>query len=291
MLWPEGIQPSHQDYALIKQLEAAILQHAGGYENFRVDVPQLLRRAIDEVIDSARSNRFTLIEIEKTEKTYIGTKIEILLRNHLGMSKGKVLDLSINGIEVDIKNTIGSNWTIPGEAMGHPCILLKSQENTSLCSFGIIVIRDEILNPGKNRDGKRTISRAGLAQVHWLLKDEPYPENFWEKLDTETRLAIITPRGGTERLANLFRKVQSRPISRLLVQAVAQQDDYMKRIRRNGGARDVLAPEGIALLWGQKDKLLIQKLGLPACGPDEFISFKPEKPEHAQLLREAGHID
>ena len=291
MLWPEGIQPSHPDYPLVAQLAAAILRHAGGYEKFRVDIPQLLRRAIDEVIDSARSNRFTLIEIEKTEKTYIGTKIEILLRNYLGMSKGKVLDLSIDGIEVDIKNTIGSNWTIPSEAMGHPCILLKAQESTSLCSFGIIVIRDEILNPGRNRDGKRTISQAGMAHVHWLLKDEPYPENFWEKLDAETRREIITPRGGTERLANLFRLVKNRPISRLLVQAVAQQDDYMKRIRRNGGARDVLAPEGIAILWGQKDRLLIRQLGLPVSGPDEFISFKPETAEHIKLLRDAGHID
>jgi Restriction endonuclease NaeI len=291
MLSSDGIQPSHPDYALVTQLESVILRHGGGYEKFREDIPQLLRRAIDEVIDSARSNRFTLIEIEKTEKTYIGTKIEILLRNYLGMNKGKVLDLSIDGIEVDIKNTIGSNWTIPSEAMGHPCILLKAQESTSLCSFGIIVIRDEILNPGRNRDGKRTISQAGMAHVHWLLKDEPYPENFWEKLDTETRQEIVTPRGGTERLANLFRRVQNRPISRLLVQAVAQQDDYMKRIRRNGGARDVLAPEGIAILWGQKDKLLIHKLGVPACGPDEFISFKPGTAEQIQLLRDAHHID
>ena len=288
---PAGFDSSHQDYALIKQLEAAILRHAGGFEKFRVDIPQLLRRAIDEVIDSSRSNRFTLIEIEKTEKTYIGTKIEILLRNHLGMSKGKVLDLSIDGIEVDIKNTIGSNWTIPIEAIGHPCILLKAQESTSRCSFGLIVIRDDILNLGRNRDGKRTISQSGFAQVHWLLRDVSYPQNFWEYLDPKTREDITSPRGGTERLAALFRAVQGRPISRLLVQAVAQQDDYMKRIRRNGGARDLLAPEGIAILWGQKDRELIRKLGLPSCGPDEFISFKPESLEEITLLRNAGQID
>lgn len=288
---PAGLQPSDPDYALVKQLEAAILRYAGGYERFFLEVPRLLRRAIDEVIDSARSNRFTLIEIEKTEKTYIGTKIEILLRNYLGMSKGKILDLSIDGIEVDIKNTIGTNWSIPSEALGHPCILVKAQERTSLCSFGIIVIRDEILNPGKNRDGKRTISHSGLAHVHWLLKDEPYPENFWEKLDADTRRQIIAPRGGAERLANLFRLVQNRPISRLLVQAVAQQDDYMKRIRRNGGARDILAPEGIAVLWGRKDRSLIMQLGLPLCAANEFISFEPKLETHVALLRTSGHID
>lgn len=288
---PISFDESHQDYVLIKRLEAAILRHAGGIDKFKVDIPQLLRRAIDEVIDSARSNRFTLIEIEKTEKTYIGTKIEILLRNHLQMSKGKVLDLSIDGIEVDIKNTIGSNWTIPIEALGHPCILLKAQETTSRCSFGLIVIRDDILNPGKNRDGKRTVSKSGFAQVYWLLRDVPYPENFWEYLDPATREEITSHRGGTTGVAALFRSVQGRPISRLIVQSVAQQKDYMKRVRRNGGARDLLAPEGIAILWGDKDRELIRLLGLPTCTLEEFISFRPEKPEDIALLRTAGHID
>lgn len=239
---PLGFNETHQDFLLIKQLEAAILRHAGGFEKFRVDIPRLLRRAIDEVIDSARPNRFVLLEIEKTEKTYIGTKIEILLRNHLGMRKGHVLDLAIDGIEVDIKNTIAANWTIPIEAIGHPCILLRAQETTSRCSFGLIVIRENVLHDGRNRDGKRTISKAGLAQVYWLLRDVPYPQNVWEYIDPQTRAAITTPRGGAERLAALFRTMQGKPIARLLVQSVAQQDDYMKRIRRNGGARDLLAP-------------------------------------------------
>ncbi len=169
-----GLAPTHPDYEQTQRLETAILQKAKGFENFKVNFSALLRRAIDEVIDSARSNRFTLDEIEKTEKTYLGTKIEILLRNYLKMSKGKVLDLSIDGIEVDIKNTIGTNWTIPQEAVGHPCLLVKAHEEKATCSFGIVVITDALLNLGKNRDGKRTISKIGMESVHWLLRDEPY---------------------------------------------------------------------------------------------------------------------
>ncbi len=97
--------------------------------------------------------------------------------------------------------------------------------------------------------------------------------------------------GGTLRLAALFSAVQKRPISRLLVQAVAQQDDYMKRIRRNGGARDLLAPQGIALLWGQADRDLIAKLKLGPVGPDEFISYKPIATAEIELLQKARHID
>ena len=75
------------------------------------------------------------------------------------------------------------------------------------------------------------------------------------------------------------------------VQALAQQHDYMKRVRRNGGARDLLAPKGIALLWGGGDKATIAKLNLGPVSADEFISYKPVTQSEADLLRAVGHID
>ena len=286
-----GLASQDPDYSLVKRLADAVVAQAGNLVRFRNDVPVLLRQAIDEVIDSARSKRFTIDEIEKTEKTYIGTKIEILLRNYLKLPKGRKLDLSIDGVEVDIKNTIGKNWTIPLEAVGHPCILLKADESTSRCSFGITVIRDHYLNKGRNRDGKRTISKTGFNQIYWLLLDSPYPPNFWQHLEPKIRAEITGPGGGTDRVAALFRRVQKKPISRLLVQGLAQQHDYMKRIRRNGGARDQLALEGIAILGGLTDRELIEQLDLPPCGSADFISFKPTKPQDIQLLKQAGHIE
>lgn len=107
------------DQKLLRRLEAAIIRESGGRSRFNADVPLLFRQAIDEVIDTPRSGRFTLDELEKTEKTYIGTKIEILLRNYLRLQRGLKLDLLIDGVEVDVKNTVVSNWTIPSEAMGH----------------------------------------------------------------------------------------------------------------------------------------------------------------------------
>jgi hypothetical protein len=260
-------------------------------DNLGVDIPQLFRRAIDEVIDAPRTNRFTLSETEKTEKTYLGTKIEILLRAHLGLPKGRILDLAIGGVETDVKNTMGGNWTIPMEAFGHPCLLLRENEKTATCSIGMIIARDAYLNPGQNRDAKRSFSVAGLRNVWWLLRDHPYPPNFWESMPLKQRQAIMNSGGGTARLAALFKTNQRRAISRLLVQSVAQQEDYMKRIRRNGGARDVLAPQGIAILWGQADRTLIHELKLGPVGPDEFISYEPTSAAEIALLRGAGHID
>jgi Restriction endonuclease NaeI len=282
---------AHSDYGALAPLVAAFITAAGGLPHLTQEIPQIIRKAIDEVIDAPRTNRFTLAETEKTEKTYLGTKIEILLRAYLDLPKGNILDLSIAGVETDIKNTMGGNWTIPMEAFGHPCLLLKENEKTALCSVGIIIARDAYLNPGSNRDAKRSFSVAGLRNVWWLLKDHPYPPNFFEMMPLSQRHAIMNAGGGTARLAALFEAVQKKPISRIIVQAIAQQDDYMKRIRRNGGARDVLAPKGIAILWGTGDKGRIEKLKLGPVGPDEFVSYKPTDAAEIALLRSAQHID
>lgn len=243
------------------------------------------------MIDSKRSGRFTLDELEKTELTYIGTKVEILLRNYLKLERGDKLDLKIDGIEVDVKNTVRSQWTIPMEAMGHPCILIRAQERRALCWFGLLVIREPYLNKGKNRDQKRTISELGRQRIRWLLEAAPYPPNFWERIGAEGKNAITTPRGGTDRIAALFTTVQQKPISRNVVEALARQKDYMKRIRGNGGTRDILSPLGIAILWGKNDRELIEELGLPSCTNDEFISFKAVKDADISLLRRACRID
>jgi len=64
----------------------------------------------------------------------------------------------------------------------------------------------------------------------------------------------------------------------------------MKRIRRNGGARDILAPRGIAVLYSENDRELMKALGL-SFGSREFMSFRAKDQSQAGLLRQAGHID
>lgn len=282
---------SHPDYATLAPLSSAIYRYAKGREAFERQVPMILRQAIDEVIDAPRSNRFRLAETEKTEKTYLGTKVEILLRNYLQIPKGKVLDLYIDGVETDIKNTMGSNWTIPLESHGHPALLIRSNEKTARCDVGLVIVRPEYLNQGTNRDSKKTLSAVGTQNIWWLLHNHPYPPNFWEIMPLAERQEIMAARSGAERIAALFRKIQGKPISRLQVQALAQQHDYMKRVRRNGGARDILSPMGIALLWGGKDRNVISTLGLGDVSREEFISFTPATDEERTLLRVLRHID
>jgi Restriction endonuclease NaeI len=104
------------------------------------------------------------------------------------------------------------------------------------------------------------------------------------------RLQIMASGKGTRRLATLFENCLGMPISRIQVAAIAAQDDYMKRIRRNGGARDILAPKGIAILYSENDRALMQALGL-SFGYREFVSHKPVDDREAMLLKKANHID
>jgi hypothetical protein len=189
-----------------------------------------------------------------------------------------------------VKNTLGDTWMIPPEAVGKPCILVASDEVCHTCFFGIFVAHMDNLTARPNQDKKRSVSASGFVNIHWILIDEPYPPSFWSKLGETKTHAIMRGKSGSERIETLFREVQSIPVHRDIVQAVAQQKDPMKRIRKNGGARDALAREGIAILTGTYDSPLMARLGLPRIGRDEAISFKPTTTEHIAMLRQADKI-
>jgi hypothetical protein len=290
-----GYQPlhrGHSDYADLHALERNLLDAVGGQELFEEKLRSFFRSAIDEVIDTARTGRFFLSDLEKTEKTYLGTKFEILLRDWLQVPKGVVLDLLIGGQEVDVKSTTagGSGWMIPPEAIGHLCILLRVNEVESTCAVGLVRARPEYLRAGANRDAKTSFSAAGTSNIWWLVLDFDYTPNFWTLVTAELRERIMSAGGGTQRLATLFENCLETPVSRVLIASIAAQDDFMKRIRRNSGARDILAPKSIAILYSENDRDLMRQLNL-SFGTREFMSYRPKNEAEAQLLRQAGHID
>ena len=290
-----GHQPlpaGHIDHADLAALEADLLAAVKGKELFEEKLRSFFRSAIDEVIDTARTGRYFLSDLEKTEKTYLGTKFEILLRDWLQVPKGVVLDLLIGGKEVDVKSTTGgkSGWMIPPEAIGQLCVLLRVNEEASTCAVGLARARQEYLRAGENRDKKTSFSAAGCTNIWWMVQHFAYTPNFWTLISKQDAQKIMSPRGGTDRLTRLFETCLETPVSRVLISSIAAQDDFMKRIRRNGGARDNLAPKGIAILYSETDRALMQQLGL-SFGTREFVSYKPKNNAEAKLLRDAGHID
>lgn len=286
------LSPTHPDHADLAALEADLLGAVGGKAPFEEKLRAFFRSAIDEVIDTARTGRFFFRQLEKTEKTYLGTKFEILLRDWLQVPRGAALDLSIGGREVDVKSTTGggSGWMIPPEAIDQFCILLRVNEDAARCAVGIARCRPAYLRSGANRDAKTSFSAAGVAHIWWLVSDFDYTPNFWSRIDAPLRDTIMSSGKAARRLASLFEHCIGMPISRVQVAAVAAQDDYMKRLRKNGGARDILAPKGIAILYSETDRQLIDALGL-TIGYREFLSVRPRDAAQAALLRAAGHID
>lgn len=273
-------------------LEADLLRATGGAAVFEEKLRGFFRAAIDEVIDTARTGRFFFSQLEKTEKTYLGTKFEIILRDWLQVPRGVRLDLLIGGREVDVKSTTGGKfgWMIPPEAINQLCILLMVNEEAATCSFGLVRAHASYLRQGGNRDSKTSFTAAARSNIWWMVKDFPYTRNFWQLVSTGDREQIMGYSGGRERVACLFERYQEIAVSRVQIVAVAAQDDPMRRVRRNGGARDVLAPKGIAILYSGYDRELMLALGL-TIGWREFMSFRPRTVAQEAMLREAGHID
>jgi Restriction endonuclease NaeI len=287
-----ALPADHLDYVDLFALERDLLNAVGGKDLFEEKLRSFFRSAIDEVIDTARTGRFFFKDLEKTEKTYLGTKFEILLRDWLQVPRGILLDLLIGGREVDVKSTTGggSGWMIPPEALDQFCILLRVNESLAKCAVGIARARPAYFRGSLNRDAKTSFSAAGTANIWWLVSEFDYTPNFFSLIDAELRDRIMTSGKGTRRLATLFENCLGMPVSRVQVAAIAAQDDFMKRIRRNGGARDILAPKGIAILYSETDRALMHSLGL-SFGYREFVSHKPIDDREAALLKRARHID
>lgn len=279
----------HQDFPLLSAVAADIVQRAGGTEALAASFSTILRQCVDDVIMTPKTGRRSYDELEKTEKTYIGTRVEIELRSMLNLKRGK-LDTVILGHDVDIKNTMGSNWMIPTEAVGNPCILVAADEVRAVSYLGLTVARPEYLTVGQNKDSKKSISAVGFANILWLLNEHPYPPNFWRTVPTDVIERIFDGKSGNRRVMALFREVQRVPITRDVIEAVAQQQDFMRRIRSDNskGTRDHLASEGVLLLSGHYDAPLIKALGLPRCTGSEFVSYRPNTRAEVAIAASAG---
>ena len=242
------------------------------------------------MINTPRTGRRNFEELEKVEKTFIATQVEIVVREYLGLSKGK-LDTVVLGHDVDIKFTVGDNWTIPPEAYGHPCMLIAADEQTGRSYFGLFIVQATSMHGGiGNRDSKRGINAAGFAEIYWLFCQHPYPPNFWRNIPADVVARIFAGSTGNARMVTLFKEVQETAVSREVVHAVARQLDFMRRSRSDGGggSREQLLSDGILLLSGTKHRDLIRALGLPRCGRSDFISYMPKSEAEWSLAGASG---
>lgn len=244
--------------------------------NLEFEIATAIRDAIDFVIDGPRTGRCSIDELEKTEKTYIGTKVEQLIIHNLQLEKFQRIDTRIGGVPVDIKCTVQRTWSIPSEAIGEVCLLIRIDEELGRFWAGLVLVTEEKLNPGRNKDGKGTLNELGRKSITWLIDGAAFPRNLLSSLPEKVRKAILDPsKSATERMAELFRRCVGVVIDQKTVDTVGQQRDSSKRVRGNGGARDILEPEGILVFTNQTETNdILERNGFPRLGPGQFLSLR-----------------
>jgi Restriction endonuclease NaeI len=270
----------HPDFPIVNRIVTEIQRLSGGNESLKSGFPVLVQDAVDFVIDPVRTARTKISDLDNVEKTFIGLKIEHFLRDFLGVPKG-LRDLRIDGLDVDVKNTVSKSWMIPPETFSNtePCVLVMVATATHKCSLGVFVARPEYLNAG-NRDGKRSVSASAFQNIWWILRDESLPESRFAGIDMARFRELRELRGGSKRAAQFFRENLGHVVHRSVIQGLLfDQDDYMKRLRGNGGARDILVHEQIAILSGAYHSQVFKKFSIFQCDRQSFcaVSYGKEK--------------
>ncbi|MER6011716.1 NaeI family type II restriction endonuclease [Streptomyces bluensis] len=249
---------------------------------------RVLRDTIDQLLDGEHTGRFDWNDLHKTEKTHAGTLIEINLLREFGFASGEDLDYLIEGIEVDCKFSQKQyGWMIPPEALDEICLVVWADDRKGLWSAGLfradrakLTISGNVTKKG-NRDGKFRLTKDHHALVSWLWHEAPLEENLLLHIDEETQAAILNAGAASKRspgqakVNELFRRVQGRRISRTVIRTLAQQKDYMKRVRYNGGARDKLREVGILICGDYPNhQAVAEQLGLPVPRRGENVSIR-----------------
>lgn len=238
---------------------------------------RVIRETFDQLYDGQRTGRFRWDQLYKTEKTHCGTLVEINLQREFKFPDGLLLDYAIAGADVDCKysQTIGG-WMIPPEARDHLCLVISASDTSCpTWSMGVVRATGERLNFGANRDAKSTLNAAGRGAIMWVHQGASLPSNVLLQLDAATLDRIFAKPSGQTRINELFRSALGKVIGRAAVATVAQEKDYMKRVRANGGARTMLQNEGIVIFGQYRSHIAVARsIGVPVPGPGDSISVR-----------------
>lgn len=289
---PSQVTPGHPDFPVLSDIKAEILRLSGGEAKLAEVFPALTQEAMEYVLDPVTTGRTKLKLLDNVEKTFVGLKIEHFFREFLDVPKG-IRDLVIGGVDVDVKNTVRGNWMIPQEtySVSGPCVLIACDEDNHRCWLGLLLARPAYLNAA-NRDKKRSVSSKAFANILWLVEGMPFPESHWNGFDMARFRELRKLKGGTKRVAQFFRENLRKRVHRKVIQSLLfDQDDYMKRVRGNGGARDVLRKEKIAVLSGYYDTQLLAQIGILGVMPNEMIAVNPFTAAEEDLFRAHAVID
>lgn len=239
----------------------------------------VFRSTFDQLYDGQHTGRYRWDQLFKTEKTHYGTLIEINLRREFDdiLEDGVVLDYRVDGQEIDCKySQKKGGWMLPPESFGQLILVSTASDADGAWSMGVVRVTEENRRTSVNRDGKTGLNQLGRSRITWLQHDAELPPNVLLGIDRAAVDTIFAPRSGQQRVNQLFRIVQGKRIGRNTIATVAQQDDYMKRVRSNGGARSLLRNEGFVIASGDyiRHREIAKLLGTEVPVPGEVVSIR-----------------
>ncbi|WP_324701310.1 NaeI family type II restriction endonuclease [Micrococcus sp. HOU01] len=241
--------------------------------------------AVDHVLDGAYTGRMAITDLEPQEKTQIGIKLESRILEALALPKEGPLDTTIEGVAVDIKNSVGTSWMISIEDQCRICLIIGVDQVNDRFSARLMRTHRKFLGKTTakgNGDKKRGISTKSQADYAIPLFDPewtPLPRNPLRDLTPEQHKIVFAPGNGLKvRATHMFSFLPGVVIPRRALLTVGTRLlDPMRRIRQ---AKDALLKEhGLVLLNGQTpdQRGKAKKCGYEI-GPGDWIAIP------AQLL-------
>ena len=249
----------------------------------------VLRDALDELLDGGRTGRWAYDQLGKTEKTHLGSIIEIKLSREFQIPEGDTIDWKIGSDELDCKfsRDFGA-WEIPiemylpapdaepGSKAGianHAALLVWMNDDNEQWAAGLVRVDHTLLRVSRNRDRKRKIETSRLDRVHWLWggRHDDLPRNLFLTMTADQRRQVFEPRSGQQRVNQLLHILEGSLVPRAVIATAAIQDDPMKR------ARDARLPQHLGqhgyLIVGHQDAdpYIARQLQLPQPSKGEVV--------------------
>ncbi|GAB3166030.1 hypothetical protein GCM10027059_24480 [Myceligenerans halotolerans] len=248
----------------------------------------LIRHTYDVLYNGQETGRYRWDQLMKTEKTHFGTLFEIHAQREFLFNDGDATDFEISGYEVDAKwSQKDGGWMLPPEVFDRIALVATGSDADSVWSLGLIRVTADVRRQKVNRDAKTQLNNLGRSSIHWLWRNEPLRPNALLHLSSAAIEHITDPSAsGTERAARLFKATEGTLVTRGVVATVTRQLDAQKRIRHNGGARDLLMADGYLILSGAYHQRHAEELGVPVPLKDEYISVRvtPSASEEGTMI-------
>ena len=136
-------------------------------ELYRLDptgdrVAAVLRDTFDQLYDGHHSGRWNFNDLHKTEKTHMGTLVEINLHREFDFDDGDTTDYRIAGVQVDCKYSMKPfGWMLPPEVIGEIALLVTANDEASTWGAGLLRVTPEVVRGRRTETPRRRSRRRG----------------------------------------------------------------------------------------------------------------------------------